>query len=309
MMKSQVYDNLIAYDFKDKLKCNRAYILEFLRRTNQIFEYTGLPDTIPQEYLELYLQFNGFACITKYNDRLYAFFGGVGGEPDAYYQPTVITVSNPALNFAKTLKIDSDCILMRNDIFMQGLMPIINRYVTAMVENDISLDMVSKNMRHLVFITAPTDNLQKAAQKVIDDINAGEQSIAADSEFLEGIKVFPLNSSHQNSITDLIEYHQYLKAGIFNEIGLNANYNMKREKLNDGETELNQDAILPLIQEMLIEREKGVEKINAMFGTNITVRLSDIWQENFDYQQEKAETESGEGEENADTVSETVDSE
>lgn len=299
-LRDKLYEKHIAYDFKDKLRCNRAYALEFLRRTNQIFEYDGLPETIPKKYLELYLQYNGFACIKEHSGDLYAFFGGVGGEPSPYYQPTVVTISNPSLNYTDTCIIDKDCVLIRNDMFMQGLMPIIDRYVTAIVENDISLDMVSKNMRHLVFITAPTDDLQKAAKKVIDDINAGEQSIAADSKFLEGIKVFPLNSSHQNSITDLIEYHQYLKAGLFNELGLNSNYNMKREKLNDGETQLNQDALLPLIDEMLAERQEGIEKVNAMYGTNISVRLSPIWQENFDKQQDNSdESESKEGEENA----------
>ena len=271
------FENVNLYDFRDKPYCVCEYIMQFLRRTERIFEYTGLPDTIPAEFMELYLQYNGFVGIFRTSGNLYASFGGLGGELDAYYQPTKFTVANPYLKFDATLDIGKDCVVIRNDLFMQGLLPIIRRYATALVENDISLDMVSKNMRSMVMITAPTSQLQKAAQLVIDKLNDGEQLVAGDSSFLEGIKVFPTQSAHGNSITDLIEYHQYLRGGLYNEIGLNANYNMKREKLNDGETALNQDSLLPLIDEMLIERQKGLERVNEMFGTSISVQLSEIW--------------------------------
>lgn len=288
--KSKFYEKIVAYDFRDKVMCHKEYCLQFLRRTQQMFEYEGLPDTIPKEFLEMYLQVNGFACIAKHGDSIYAYFGGLGGEPDEYYQPTICVVANPAQKLDKTFTIGKDCVVIRNDVFYQGLMPIISRYATALVENDISLDMVSKNLRQPVFITAPTDTLQKAATKVIDDINEGKQSISGDSTFLEGIKVFPMQHAHGNGITDLIEYHQYLRGGLYNELGLNANYNMKREKLNDGETALNQDSLLPLIDEMLAERQSGVDRVNEMFGTSISVRLSEIW-DNVRQKQDEAESE------------------
>lgn len=293
------FDNTKLYNFRAKENCVRQYTMQFLRRTERIFEYDGLPETIPAEFMELYLQYNGFVGIFRTSGKLYASFGGLGGELDAYYQPTRFTVANPYLKFDATLDIGKNCVIIRNDIFMQGLLPIISRYATALVENDISLEMVSKNMRSPIMITAPTSTLQKAAQGVIDKLNDGEQIVSSDSSFLEGIKVFPTQSSHGNSITDLIEYHQYLRGGLYNEIGLNANYNMKREKLNDGETALNQDSLLPLIDEMLIERQKGLERVNALFGTNITVKLSEIWSNVKDKQDdERAENEDSERSEN-----------
>lgn len=301
------FENDDLYDFRNKTRCVREYIMQFLRRTERIFEYDGLPDTIPAEFLELYLQYNGFAGIFRTSGNLYATFGGLGGEPDAYYQPTTLVVANPYLKFDATLNIGKDCVVIRNDVFMQGLLPIIRRYATALVENDISLDMVSINMRSMTLFTAPTNNLQKAAQKVIDDLRAGEQSVSMDSSFLEGIKVFPTQTAHGNSITDLIEYHQYLRGGLYNEIGLNANYNMKREKLNDGETALNQDSLLPLIDEMLIERQKGLERVNAMFGTSISVRLSDIWA-NVKDKQDEERAESDEDSERSESEGEKDDS-
>lgn len=275
--RNKMYENLIAYRFRDKAECNRNYVFQFLSRTQQIFEYTGLPETMPAEYLELYLQYNGFACIAEYKNNLYAFFGGLGGEPDAYYQPTICTVNNPALGFDKTLNIGQDCIVIRNDLFYMGLLPIINRYATALVENDITMDMCGKNMRSVALISAPSDSVKKAADIFIQGVENGELSAVGDNAFLEGIKVFPMSGNASSRITDLIEYHQYLKAGLFNEIGLDANYNMKRERLSNGETELNQDSLVPLIQQMLDCRKRGVEQVNTMFGANITVELSPLW--------------------------------
>lgn len=69
-----------------------------------------------------------------------------------------------------------------------------------------------------------------------------------------------------------------MKASWYNEIGLNANYNMKREKLSTTESQMNNDALLPLVDDMLESRRVGLEKINAMFGTDISVEFASSWE-------------------------------
>ena len=54
---------------------------------------------------------------------------------------------------------------------------------------------------------------------------------------------------------------------------------MKREALNSAESALNDDILYPLIDEMLEERQKGIEKINELYGTNISVELSSVWKQ------------------------------
>lgn len=276
--------NTKLYDYKDKQCGVNNYIAYMLNRTQRIFEYEGLPDTIPQKFLELQLQRFGFSCIAKFKDDVYAFRGGLGGEPDPYYFPTICTVSNPALNLSKTFKIDDDCVIIQNDTLMRGLIPLHRRYATAMVENDISFDIATKNSRIAALITAPDDTSKRAAEKFLEDIADGKQGIPAANEFLDGIKVQPLTSTTQRTMTELIEYQQYLRASWYNEIGLNANYNMKRESLTTTESQMNFDALLPLIDDMLYCREQAIEKINKMFNLNISVKLSSSWEkisENF----------------------------
>ena len=265
------------YDFNDKELALRHYLVYMLNRTQKIFEYKGLPDTIPKRMLEFLLQVNGFACVTKVNGDLYAFRGGLGGEPDPYYRPTLCVVANPALKFDKTLKIDEDCVILRNDSFLYGLIPLFSRYASAMVENDISFRMASINTRIQAILSAPDDATKDAAQKYLKDVADGKLGAIQVNAFLDGITATPMTTSIR-TFTDLIEYQQYLKASWYNEIGLNANYNMKREKLSTTESQMNNDALLPLVDDMLESRRVGLEKINAMFGTNITVEFASSWE-------------------------------
>lgn len=264
------------YEFDKKEQCMRNYIVYMLDRTQRMFEYKGLPDTIPARMLEFQLQVNGFTCIAKHKGELYAYWGGLGGEPDVYLRPTICVVSNAAQKFSKSFKIDEDCVIIRNDAFLYGMMPLFRRYATAMVENDLSFRLASINSRIQALITAPDDTTGAAGNKYLEDIEAGKLGVIASNEFLDGLKAQPIQGS-MRTFTDLIEYQQYLKASWFNEIGLNANYNMKREKLSTTESQMNSDALLPLVDDMLEQRQLGVEKVNEMFGTNITVEFSSSW--------------------------------
>lgn len=281
------------YDFTDKERSLKDYVLYMLMRTQRIFKYTGLPDTIPQRMLEYQLQTHGFACITRVEGNLYAFYGGLGGEPDAYYQPTICVVANPALKFNKTLKIDEDCVIVRGDSYLRGLLPMFRRYATAMVENDLSFKLATINTRIQAWVTAPDDETKAAGDKFLEDIENGELGVIASNEFLDGLKTQPVQGS-MRTFTDLIEYQQYLKASWYNEIGLNANYNMKREKLSTTESQMNNDALLPLVDDMLEQRRIGVEAINAMFGTNITVEFDSSWQKLLEEFQESNQVDGGE---------------
>ena len=93
----------LDFDFADKSACTRQHVAYMLDRTQSMFRWDGLPDTIPSRALELFLQTNGNVCFYKHSGDLYVFTGGMGGEPDVYYMPTVYTIANPALKLSKSL--------------------------------------------------------------------------------------------------------------------------------------------------------------------------------------------------------------
>ena len=269
-----------AYDFQDKERARGQYIAYMLMRTQSMFKWDGLPETIPARMLELYLQTNGNACFYKYNDNLYVFFGGRGGEPDVYHMPTIYTIANPALKLSVQANIDIDCVVMPNDSLYFGLLPLFDRYATAMVETELSIDIAKVNARIIDLISAGDDRTRASAEKYLEDVRDGKLGIISSNEFLDGIKSTPYGATGNQTITDLIELMQYEKASCFNELGLNANYNMKRESLNSSESQLNNDALLPLVDDMLNCRKIFAEKVNKMFGTNISVEFNSSWKDN-----------------------------
>ena len=263
----------------DKKNSIYNYTAYMLNRTQEMFIYAGLPETIPARMLELYLQVNGFACIAEANGDLYAFFGGLGGVPNEYYEPTECIVNNPALNFNKTLKMKEDCVIIKNDAMYNGLMPMYSKYSELMTENDITFRTASINSRIAEVISAGDDATRAAAEKYLKDIEDGKLGVIGETAFFDGVRVQAGARDVSARIIDLIEYHQYLKASWFNDLGIQANFNMKREALGADEVQLNIKALLPLAQNMLECRKEGVDAVNKMFGTNISVDFRSVWKD------------------------------
>ena len=254
----------------------------FIRRmfiiTSRLFKYTNLPETIKEKDLEFQLQMCGFAFFTKVNDKYYTFVGGLGGERNSYYLPTIITIANPYLKFNKSCKFenDEDGILILNDNTYDGLLPLNRYYAVLLAENVISLQVALINSRAPSIISVKGDEEYASALNYIESILKGDIGIISTTQLLSGIdtKAFANGMLDLNQYTETI---QYIKASWFNELGLNVNYNMKREYLNESETTFNIDAIVPSIDEMLKERQNAIEKINKKYGLNISVELDSAW--------------------------------
>jgi hypothetical protein len=128
-------------------------------------------------------------------------------------------------------------------------------------------------------VQADNDATYKSAEEFFKKVVDGkEYGVISSKEFFDGIR--SQDFYKQAYIKDLIEAIQYIKGSWFNAIGLNAAFNMKREAINEAEATLNEDILYPDIDTMLECREKALEKVNEMYGTNITVELDSVWGQN-----------------------------
>lgn len=268
-------------DFKDKRSGVRQYVSYMLSRTQSMFKYTNLPETIPARMFELYLQCNGNCVVSDVNGELYAFTGGFGGVPDAYYRPTMYTVANPYLNLTKMYKIDEDCILVKNDSMLIGLLPMFERYATMLVENELTIDITLVMSRLSALLSAQDDKTRASAELVLKRIYDGDFGVISESSLLDGIKSQPYASVGNGYIQNLIEVNQYFKGSWINDIGLQYNANTKRENLTKNETEMNSDYLLPLVDDMLRNRRESINLINEKYGTEITVELASSWRDEY----------------------------
>ena len=246
-------------------------------KTMAMFKYHNLPVTIPCYELENLLQKNGFACVAQVEGSLYAFDGGLGGEPDVYYRPTICTVANPALKLTRDFEIDKDCVIMKNDSNMVGLSHTIAKYNTLLAENEITMLIALINSRMNIIFSGADSATKASAEQYLNMIVQGKLGVISDNAFLESLKIQIGSTTRNNVFEDLIRLNQYLKAGLNNAIGLNSNSAMKKERLITAEIDVNNTALYPLIDDMLECRRIAIEKINAMFETDITVELNSSW--------------------------------
>lgn len=281
-------------DLRDKHIIAQEYYIQFINRTDSMFEYSGLPETIPDYILERYLKVNGWCGIgrapetaSKHAGELVCFFGGLGQKPDLYYQPTAIILANPVLG-SKEYEIGVDCVWAKNDSCNEGISKLMSRYAHMLAENDISTNIAQITTRMPFIITAETQNEYESAKKFVDDATKGEIAVVKSSALNNGITPQPTVSDATGGyIKALIELHQYIKAQFYNDIGIGSNFNMKRERQNVAEVEANSPALLPLIDEMLKFRKKMCDEVNDMFGESWSVKLSSAWelenlQQNYD---------------------------
>ena len=281
----------------DKKLMVRQYMQYMLDRTTEMFEYDGLPDTIPATALERMLQTIGYVVIAKVGDCIprglgpdfltdnvstdypFALYGTFGEAPDPYMCPRTVVVSNPGFNppLSRQYTINKDCIIIRNDLEYLGLLPLHRRYAWELTEGTISLRSAMINLREQTVIVAKSDSAYESALEYLRQKEAGELGVIMDKPLLGDSQVFD-STGRANGVIQLIEGIQYLKASWFNELGLNQAFNMKREYLSSEEIAANNDILLPLVDNMLRCREDAIKRVNEMFGLDISVKKNSAWE-------------------------------
>lgn len=267
---------------KDKRMLIEFHFNSALSKTLKIFEYEGLPESIPQRELEKILQLCDFAYWLKKDDKIYVFFGGLGGQPNEYYQPTNFIVANPYLKFFEVVEVNKNGVLMWNDYVHRNVLYfMMRRYAELMAECDITLRFGLINDRILSVFFANNDTLKDGVEQFMKDVENGEKlgAIVGDDwkDDEGGLNVKEYRKANSQDLKVIMELQQYLKASFFNDIGLQANYNMKRESINDSEAGMNEESLKPFIDDMLQNRKDALEKVNEQYGLNITVKLSSSW--------------------------------
>lgn len=272
--KKAIYDAFIRYKFA---------------QTQRMFEWKGLPDTIRQRDLELLLQKKGKAFWVKIEEGttqdgrpakgIYALEGGFSGVLNQNYFPTKAVIANPYLQYQRSdLVIGEDTIVMGNDPLYMGLLPLASIKSRHIAETLVSLRLAVINARIPTVAYADNDATAKDFKDFFKKIEEGQEiGCVGGNPFFEGLRTAEWSHSQDGTIKQLTEYLQYTDASWYNALGIEANYNMKREAINSAESGMNVDSLLPLSDAMLESRKEAIEKINEKFGLEISVDFSSAW--------------------------------
>lgn len=202
-----------------------------------------------------------------------------GGELNEYYIPQEVIIANPILGSLQLTQ-DKDCVVMYNDstnIYNQtGLRPLIQQYATLLADNIVSLNCCQINTRVQTVFTADSDAQKNTAEKIFKDLYSGKPYKVVTQDMMEKIGVNPVATTAKTDITTLMEFNNYILSNFYKAVGIMSNSVMKKERLITDEIDSQREAVDFNIYDMLEHRVKAVEKINKMFGTNITVEINSV---------------------------------
>lgn len=273
------------YDLTDKQDNLDDFINSYLNKTLTMFNYTGLPETLPRVVLEKMLQLNGYAVVFKYGGSLYATVGGLCGQENSPYNlPTQVIINVPALGINQTLTINQNCVLIKNDDMQVGLLPTLRKHGTQLVENEITMLLNDYNDRIQTLISGGSDQTINSANKYLTNIIDGNLTTVAESSFINDLQVHNTQSQAKIDFQDLISYHQFIQSDLYNEIGLDSLNNMKKERLISAEVETGDETTYPLVDNMMLNREEGLDMVNKLFNGNIQVDYNSAWKQKQDTQ-------------------------
>lgn len=277
-----LFGNIVFPDVnvKNKKQAYIAYMAEDLNKSVRMigWEGEGIGDTVPPNQIEKLLQVNGWVGVFRWNGKPYVTWGGLGGLLDANYYPTECIVNNPYLGVSKTFKVGEDIVIIRNDSFGIGLARLFGRYNKRRIETEITMLNLSIKMRDPAALAGSDDRTMLSIEKYLQDLEEGKLGSIAESTFFEDLKTIGTGTVPAGSITQLIELEQYLKASKENMYGINGNFNMKRESITASESDLNEDGLLTLVDDMVECRKEGVEQLKKVLGLDWSFTLKGQWE-------------------------------
>lgn len=269
----------------DKTQVYNVLLSDLIETCMPMLEWNGLPDSIDIRKMTMYRQLTGYSIFYMDNGVLYDFFGGLGGEPDTYYDPTMATIANPYLKLSKNLLIGKECVLDRHDYLMTGLLPWHKLYAEEMTEAFLTLRLGLINARAEYIISAEDDNESEGAKAFLKTIMDGKElAFITNPSFLQRstTQTLPYSQVSINTIRSATESLQFLYAKWASGVGMSSSFNSKREYVAIEATTMGEDTIRPKTDIILDCAKKTAEELNRMYGLNVSVDFSSTWKINQD---------------------------
>ena len=183
-------------------------------------------------------------------------------------------MNNPYIN-CNAVFTDKDAVRIRNTDNAVSLAGMLDMYSELLSESYITLNMSDVNAR-LSFLISAGDNANKAsAELFLKQVYAGKQGIIGSQPLLESLSVNPL--AEQRDFQSVIELNKFYYSDFFQKIGLTNLYNNIHDRISATETEFTATSIYTFVDNMKKNRDAAVEKINQLFGLDVSVEFTSSW--------------------------------
>lgn len=268
----------------------------------KLLDFSGIPETIDETFLKYCIFIMGKAVFFRLDQDiidqkqsgviplksgdLVAMNGNTANTQTAYYMYRDVLVTNPAFSKSYNLTPGIDCEVVyctEPDKFKLygygGLYKLIARTATILADNDLSINIIQKNTRLTNVLGADDEPTRISAEAAVQAMYEGKPYMVAQKSLVSDLASFPMTQTTANKdIVQLIEARQYIYSHFYESLGLQTHDNMKKERLITEEINDNEELSALNIDDIIDTVQQGLERVNAMFGTNIAVSLNPIIQ-------------------------------
>ena len=248
-----------------------------------IFSYDNLPERITKEDIENSLILLGHATVFDRKGHLYSVFSRIY-DFDYHYQPTKMIYANPRLVDAHIYTIGEDCEVIYNTSMKHrvwnlkvdsGLYTFIARYARQLADIEATLNIYTVNSRITSYPTADGDKMASSIKAFFDKIKLGQNAVIADDAIINRFRNVDINrSSIRDGVNDWLIARDKIFEQFLRDIGVRMN-NPKKAQVNEEEIEANDQLLLISLDDLLLARQEGVDRVNNLFGTDIKVKINE----------------------------------
>lgn len=266
----KAYDSM--YQVDDVVSGYRYYQKMLLEKAIAIYEYGGLPATIPAHEIERLLMTLGACVFVNTADYglvvLPCTFSGVGVYKDL--PPDVLWATPLVSGSAKR----ADVAVGYNNSTHIGLADTIDRYSRLLADVDTTFAITLYNQRIPSIPLAPDDNSAESYNAAMLANRLGITSAVITDALLKDVQMLPVvPASSGTKFTDIIDARENVLKIFLSELGVQYG-DPKRERQTIDEIHMNTQALIVNSADMLAAREQMCKDVNARYGTNITVRIN-----------------------------------
>ena len=259
--------------FGERATVNNLTYMQYLNRLTELsvsmFEWKNLPPTVDARYLELHLFETG--SMVYFNDEV---IGNLcldclpSGRLDVYGNPVLRRAYSGYNNYQKLLKESNSVIIWNNYLHTNSVLEV-KMFAKRLYNLDRIID-VNANAQKTPVLIQGTEQQRLTLKNLYKEFDGN-------SPFIFGDKNLDLNSLKclQTGAPYVCDKLYNLKQMYWNEaltyLGINNTGAQKRERMLTIESSQAQGGTISSRYSRLQSRREAVEKINAMFGTNIEV--------------------------------------
>ena len=250
-----------------------------------IFEIGSVPESVNYQFLKMCVILLGRSCFFDYDGKLIALNAAPAGRPDLYYIPEKVIITNPRFNRSYNLTPGQDCEIVYCTSLdpyywgrgSGGLYSLISTTASLMADNYLSLNIAQKNLRLTNAFAADDQATKESLEEAMKVAYEGRPFLVVQKSLIDKLETLPMAADGSNQVLiQMLDVHKYILSEFYAAIGLQEAQQMKRERLITAEVE--DGAELPLfnIQDMIETITDGIERVNAMFGTEMNVEINPL---------------------------------